>query len=219
MALETFSGTYIDGLNASNPAVGDNVSEGADHLRGIKLVLQNTFPNVSGAITSTHTELNILDGCTATYAELNLLATRSLSSTDDVIDNFPSGTLMLFGSTGSPTGWTKNTSFNDYSIKITSGTVGYGGSVGFATLFARTATDAHTLTTAEIPSHSHVIDNTLLGQNHATLQAQTSAGSTFSNILPWTGTNSTNTSGSGGSHTHNIDMQLKYRDFILAQKD
>ena len=69
MAIETFE--YIDDLNVANPTATDNVSEGDDHLRGLKTTLKNTFPNVTGAINATETELNILDGVTATTAELN----------------------------------------------------------------------------------------------------------------------------------------------------
>ncbi len=59
MALEDLTGTkYIDDLNSSNPAAGDNVSEGDDHIRGIKNVLKTTFPNIDGAVTATDTELN-----------------------------------------------------------------------------------------------------------------------------------------------------------------
>ena len=71
MAIETFE--FIDDLNSANPTATDNVSEGDDHLRGLKTTLKNTFPNVTGAITATETELNILDGVTATTAELNLM--------------------------------------------------------------------------------------------------------------------------------------------------
>jgi hypothetical protein len=62
MALEDLTGTkYIDDLNSSNPAAGDNVSEGDDHIRGIKNVLKTTFPNLDGAVNATDTELNYLD--------------------------------------------------------------------------------------------------------------------------------------------------------------
>ena len=72
MALEDLTGTkYIDSLNSSNPAAGDNVSEGDDHIRGIKNVLKTTFPSLDGAVTSTDAELNLLDGVTATTTELN----------------------------------------------------------------------------------------------------------------------------------------------------
>ena len=71
MAIETFE--FIDDLNAANPTATDNVSEGDDHLRGLKTTLKNTFPNVTGAINATEAELNILDGVTATATELNIL--------------------------------------------------------------------------------------------------------------------------------------------------
>ena len=63
MGIETFQ--YIDDLNASNPTSTDNVSEGDNHIRGIKTTLKNTFPNVTGAITPTETELNYVDGVTS----------------------------------------------------------------------------------------------------------------------------------------------------------
>ncbi|MAN60909.1 MAG: hypothetical protein CMI60_03075 [Parvibaculum sp.] len=71
MALE--SGTYIDSLNSSNPAATDALSAADDHLRLIKGTIKASFPGVTGAVTSTHAELNILDGVTSTAAELNIL--------------------------------------------------------------------------------------------------------------------------------------------------
>jgi len=66
MALETLTGTkYVSDLVSANPAVGDNVSEGDDHIRGIKNVLKTTFPSIDGAINATDTELNYVDGVTS----------------------------------------------------------------------------------------------------------------------------------------------------------
>jgi len=66
MALEDLTGTkYLDDLNSSNPAAGDNVSEGDDHIRGIKNVLKTTFPNIDAAVNATPTELNYVDGVTS----------------------------------------------------------------------------------------------------------------------------------------------------------
>ena len=56
MALET--ATYIDDLVATNPTSGDNISQGDDHIRLIKSTLKSTFPNISGAVTPTHTQIN-----------------------------------------------------------------------------------------------------------------------------------------------------------------
>ena len=69
MGLET--GTYISDLNSSNPVAGDPVNEGDDHLRLIKTTVKATFPSITGAVSSTHTELNLLDGVTANTTELN----------------------------------------------------------------------------------------------------------------------------------------------------
>lgn len=50
--------TYVSDLNVAYPGSSDNISEGDNHLRNIKTALKNTFPNVTGAVTPTHTELN-----------------------------------------------------------------------------------------------------------------------------------------------------------------
>jgi len=56
MALE--SGTYINSLTATNPAATDGLAQADDHLRLIKATIKATFPNLTGAMTATHTELN-----------------------------------------------------------------------------------------------------------------------------------------------------------------
>ncbi len=63
MGIETFN--YIDSLNTANPTSTDNVSEGDDHIRGIKTALKNTFPSLDGAVNATDTELNYVDGVTS----------------------------------------------------------------------------------------------------------------------------------------------------------
>ena len=64
MALESPI-TYISDLVSTNPAAGDPKAQGDDHLRGIKVALKTTFPNVSGAVTPTHTVLNYMVGVTS----------------------------------------------------------------------------------------------------------------------------------------------------------
>lgn len=59
MPLETFG--YIDDLDPSSPdGATEYVSQGDDHIKGIKLTLQNTFPNLNGAVTPTPAQLNVL---------------------------------------------------------------------------------------------------------------------------------------------------------------
>ena len=63
MALET--ATYISGLVSTNPLSSDPKSQGDDHLRLIKATILATFPNITGAVTATHTELNYVTGVTS----------------------------------------------------------------------------------------------------------------------------------------------------------
>jgi hypothetical protein len=59
--------TFIHQLNAAWPiGASDPKGQGDDHLRNIKAALQATFANVTGAVTASHTELNLLTGKTGT---------------------------------------------------------------------------------------------------------------------------------------------------------
>lgn len=80
MGLET--GTYIDSLNSSNPGATDSVAQGDDHIRLLKSTIKSTFPNITGAMTATHTELNLLDGCTANTTELNYVDVATLGTVE-----------------------------------------------------------------------------------------------------------------------------------------
>jgi len=80
MGLET--GTYIDSLNTSNPGATDSVAQGDDHIRLLKSTIKNSFPNITGAMTATHTELNLLDGCTANTTELNYVDVSTLGTVE-----------------------------------------------------------------------------------------------------------------------------------------
>lgn len=71
MALEV--GTYLDDLVDTNPASTDGIGQADDHIRLIKKVLKNTFPNITGPVLGSQAELNRIDGLTATTAELNKL--------------------------------------------------------------------------------------------------------------------------------------------------
>ena len=52
---------------------------------------------------------------------------------------FASGTALVFKQTAAPTGWTKLTTDNDAALRIVSGSVSTGGTVGFTTAFASQA--------------------------------------------------------------------------------
>lgn len=89
MGLE--AATYIHQLDPNNPVGGsDPKSQGDDHFHLLKETLQNTFPNIEGEVTASHSELNILDGVTATAAELNKMDgfTGSTADLNNIISRF-----------------------------------------------------------------------------------------------------------------------------------
>lgn len=87
MPLET--ATYIHDLVASNPAATDGLSQGDDHLRLIKSVLQANFPNFnSAALNSSNSALdaavNVLTGASgATAFPAGTVGAPSIAFTGD----------------------------------------------------------------------------------------------------------------------------------------
>lgn len=80
MTVET--ATYISQLNPAYPAAGDARSEGDDHIRLNKAVLQNQFTNLgAAAVTVTAAQINVL--AKSPYAVLLATASASASATID----------------------------------------------------------------------------------------------------------------------------------------
>lgn len=177
----------------------------------------------------------IIDGSGSADFHTPLPLTEGGTGTSTGVDAFPSGTVMIFRQTTAPTGWTKDTTaaINDGTLRTTTGTVGTGGTVAFETAFAsqavagtNAASGATTLTSAQIPSHTH----TLKGGNHGAGLVGYNAGATGA-----CGLNSGSTlyaghignTGDGGSHTHPaaaftgtaINLDVKFYDVIIASKD
>jgi hypothetical protein len=137
---------------------------------------------------------------------------------------FPSGTKILFQQTAAPTGWTKDTTHNDKALRVVSGTASSGGSAAFTTAFAsRTpggTVGATTLTTDQIPAHTH--SGSLTTTNRAT--GSSSAREVVIDGGPPNYDFTTGSSGGGQSHTHNftgtaMDFAVAYVDCIIATKD
>jgi hypothetical protein len=165
---------------------------------------------------------------------------------------FPAGTRLSFQQTAAPTGWTKDTTagLDNSAMRIVTGSVVNGGSVNFTTAFAsQTPTGsvaistvsgsagATTLTTPQIPSHSHTVQPT-----NARLSSQypNPAPSTTPTAIPGPAMGPqnafsmiTDAVGGGSDHTHPfsfssgsgtfsgnaINLAVKYYDFIIASKD
>lgn len=208
MALESV--TYITDLVNTNPVSNDPKSEGDDHIRNIKTALGNTFPNFAGvAMTCTEAELNLLDGVTA------------LASSDDVIDNFPAGTIMAFQQTNAPTGWTKEVTHNNKSLRVVTGTASSGGATAFTSVFGSgKTTGSHTLTSSQIPAHSHkfICHDGTEGGGSSPWGPQF-VGSITTSLSLGNSPSTENNTGGGSGHTHTLSLDLQYVDIILAAKD
>ena len=164
MALE--SGTYINSLNASNPASTDGLGQADDHLRLIKSTLLATLPNVAGVVTADHTELSTLDGYTGTTADLNILsgaAAAGVTATEfQYLDGVTSGIqAQIDAITGS------GTTVNDGTVTIQAGTLlSTGGS------FTTNQASASTIT----------LDHSTVSRSNTTTSVAPAAGSTFTAV-------------------------------------
>ena len=81
------SASYISQLNTSNPAASDNISEGDDHLRLIKSVLQTQFPNLATtAVTQSSAQMNKLGfevGAIMMFGSNSTPSTQTISGIND----------------------------------------------------------------------------------------------------------------------------------------
>lgn len=130
-----------------------------------------------------------------------------------------SGTRVAFQQGTAPTGWTRDdtAAINDSVMRLRTGaSVGAGGSLAFSSWAGQTTTGATTLTEAQIPSHTHTSLIWISGSTGTVIS--TGLGGKNSNAqggyMPNTGA-----TGGNGSHSHSLSQNLKYYDFIIAQKD
>ena len=212
MALET--GTYIDDLVSSNPPQSDSLTQAAGHLRLIKALLLATFPNISGAMTKTHTELN---DTVATVAAAQFIPAGSW--TGFAGSSLPTGYLWCDGSAVNRTTYSAlfsaigttygvgdgATTFNlpNFKDRFIIGRATMGGTADAAiidslltsttlgaTYDGEGAIDTITLAEANIPAHTH----SLAG---LALSGTTDAGGSHTHTV-------SGTTSSDGDHNHTI---------------
>lgn len=142
--------------------------------------------------------------------------------------HFPSGTVMLFGQSSAPVGWTRKADWADNAMLCfaASGAIGSGGSADPQAVHTHAgpshvhSTQSHTLTIAEIPSHTHTYY-----QKTGWAYAQ-SAGSQYGNPVEAT----SGAAGGGNAHSHGntgtsgtgntgANAAPKYQEVIAATKD
>lgn len=141
--------------------------------------------------------------------------------------SIPAGAITNFVNASAPTGWTQVTTYNNYAMRVVSGTgAGTGGSVDFTTAFANGTVGATTLSTSQMPSHNHsgsfsasyYVSGASVGSAIGPISNGTTS-LTTNNFYTGAGTSfSVASNGGGGSHTHSLSLEVRYVDNILCQK-
>lgn len=149
------------------------------------------------------------------------------------------GATMLFSQTSAPTGWTKVTTYDDYAVRVTSGSVSTGGLINFSSIHdtknistpysVPVTTGSTTLTAPQIGSHAHGSYNIsgapnlvyyavpLTGAYHPLVSASTDA---VSYTQPFGGQAHSHPDGTANSTFNStVSFGIKYQDAILAQRD
>jgi microcystin-dependent protein len=125
MALE--NATYINGLVPTNPLSTDTVAQADDHIRLIKQALKATFPNITGPVTQSQSQLN------------SPIPSGFIGMWSGSIATIPVGWLLCDGNNGTP-------NLTDKFVIGAGGAYAVGASGGSST---------QTLTVGNLPAHTH----------------------------------------------------------------
>jgi hypothetical protein len=117
MGLET--ATYINGLVTTNPTSSDPKSQGDDHLRLVKSTVKATFPNITGAVTPTQADLNVLLNTSALSGLAKLNGASAVTAAAAGTDYIAPG-----GALGTPSSGTVTNLTGTANITVTGGASG-----------------------------------------------------------------------------------------------
>jgi len=228
--------TLANGLTVS--ASGATITAGGLTVSAGGLTVSAGGAGITGTLTAN-------SGVSVPSGGINVTGTVTATTFSGAWANIPAGTAMIFAQTAAPTGWTKSTTHNDKALRVVSGAASSGGTVAFTTAFASQAVNgtvgSYTLTTADIPSHTHTATSVVTDPTHThTYTYYNAAGSTAAGVggntpnltsgttaAASTGitvaTTNANTGG-GGGHSHSftgtaINLAVQYVDVIIATKN
>ncbi len=144
---------------------------------------------------------------------------------------------MIFHQTNAPTGWTKltNSDWNNLALRVTTGTaISNQSGNDFTTAFNSSRSTSggsvsnHTLSTNQMPSHSHSFDNAYYAENNGNranpdnIHGSNKGEDTDNNAFTFN--DNTNNTGGNGSHNHgfsnpSFNLNVRYTDVIIASRN
>lgn len=209
MGLEV--ATYINELNVNWPVPTDKIREGDDHLRVIKTALVNSFPNIGGAVELSHTQLNLLPDYLTAFIQ-HLFPVGGIIAWSGAINTIPAGWVLCDGANGTPD--LRNRFIVGAGSTYAVGATGGATSVTSSSTSISLTIQGTALTTAQIPSHDHLIAAAVTANDTPTntnyLAMTRTEGSNSEYNLKGTNTPPTvlKTSSTGGAstHTHSVSQ-------------
>lgn len=213
----TSTGALSIAVAADFPTLNQNTTGSSASCTG-NAATATTASKVANALTA-GTGISFSSG--TTYD-----GSAAITINSSVTSPIPSGTVMLFYQSAAPTGWTQVTTLNDYDLRLVSGAGGTtGGTTAYSTVFANQtpsytpsngtlaasngtlavgagtfAIAATTLSTTQIPAHSHVMNSNWQGPQGGCNGHDQWGSANSGNVQSI----STQNSGGGTSHTHSL---------------
>jgi len=211
-ALDAISHTV---LTDKDMAIGDDGTASYVYWYDDDSVLAEDSPNVIAPDSGTGRWI-LLPGYisnTAYAASWNGVTTIAPSKNavyDKIETIIPATTVMLFGQSAAPTGWTKKVDWQDQSMIVyTTGNIAQGGAVDAKAAHQHAA---FTLDTTRIPAHEHSVNT---GGSEGAGTPVTPLQYTVSG----SNSNAINNTGGGGSHQHTANSAPYYISVIACVKD
>lgn len=220
-SVQQFSPTdYVTGLSVSGQTVTFTKKNGTTG----KITTQDT--------KYTHPNSGVSAG---TYNTVTVNAQGHVTGGSNVTyGNFPSGTRLLFYQANAPTGWTKVTDIGNRAVKIVDDATGgtLAGSVNFSDVFKSVTTSSvavsgtvgdRKLTVAQLAAHGHegyYYNNHGQDTSNPRDCPARDGGSGSILSLPIDGSDAAhNHPFTGSSHSHTVNLSVKYINVIVCRKD
>lgn len=197
MAID--NGNYIAGMNINIPAPTDPRYEGADQIKAVKRMVQESFPNIDGEVTATVSELNkMTDGTQGRFI-------GETTVFQGLIEDIPVGWVLSDGTiqNGFQTVDLRNKFIMGYDdLQDTAQPNRSTGGENNPDLSTHLISEEHTLIEAEIPPHKHELNYAETGSG---------GGGTGPDVLGATGAETKETGG-GQPHSHGLTAEVDDED-------